>query len=471
MSCSFPARGTTESEHRLIHEALAEVDIADQLGFDYVWANEHHFLEEYSHSSAPEVFLAAAAARTRQIHVGHAVVLSPPGYNPPARVAERIATLDLISSGRVEWGTGQSASRTELEGFNVDQATKRAQWAEATEQTANMMAMEPYPGSRASSSRCPRRNVVPKPFQKPHPPIWVACSNKETIHAAARAGIGALAFAFIDPAEAAKWAGEYYDIIKSEECVPIGHTVNANIAMATGFSVHHDEDEAKARGLEAFQYFGFALGHFYVYGQHKPGATNVWERFQVARAMLPDVAHGNGIGTPEQLRERLRQYQDAGVDQVIFVQQAGRNKHEHIIDSLKLFASRGDAVMKQDPAERDRRKQAELAPYIAAALKRKQWMQPLAPDQIPVIAGLWQDRRRREGRPPTSQPTASAPPAGSRCRWRTSQRKTWATSRNSDPRPILHLRNQPRIFPVSIVVESHFLPSAKSLGETCSINC
>ena len=246
----LPRPWTDGAEHRMIHEALAEVELADQLGFDYVWANEHHFLEEYSHSSAPEVFLAAAAARTTQIHVGHAVVLSPPGYNPPARVAERIATLDLIASGRVEWGTGLSASRTEIEGFNIEHETRREQWAEATEQTANMLAMDPYPGFEGRFFSMPCRNVVPKPFQKPHPPLWIACSNRETIHAAARAGIGALAFAFIDPTEAAKWVKEYYDIIKSDECVPIGHAVNANLAMATGFSVHHDEAEAKARGLE-----------------------------------------------------------------------------------------------------------------------------------------------------------------------------------------------------------------------------
>lgn len=211
----LPRPWDDRAEYRMIQEALAEVEVADQLGFDCVWANEHHFLEEYSHSSAPEVFLAAAAARTKQIHIGHAVVLSPPGYNPPARVAERIATLDLVSNGRVEWGTGQSSSRTELEGFGVDRDTKRTQWAETTEQTANMMVMSPYPGFNGQFFSMPARNVVPKPLQKPHPPLWVACSNRETIHAAARAGIGALAFAFIDAAEAAKWAGEYYEIIKT----------------------------------------------------------------------------------------------------------------------------------------------------------------------------------------------------------------------------------------------------------------
>src|ERR1700712_4446590 len=158
-----------------------------------------HFLEEYSHNAAPEVFLAAAAGRTRQIHVGHGVVLSPPGYNPPARVAERIAMLDLVSSGRAEWGTGSSASRAELEGFNIDPAQKKLMWAEATEQTANMMAMVPYPGFQGEFFSMPARNVIPKSLQKPHPPIWLACSNKETIHLAARHSVGALAFAFGDP--------------------------------------------------------------------------------------------------------------------------------------------------------------------------------------------------------------------------------------------------------------------------------
>ena len=380
----LPRPWDANTEHQLVQQALAEVEVADRLGLDYVWANEHHFLEEYSHNSAPEVFLAAAAARTKQIHIGHAVVLSPPGYNAPARVAERMSMLDLVSSGRAEWGTGSSASRAELEGFGVDPAQKKLMWAEATEQTANMMAMAPYPGFKGDYFSMPARNVIPKPLQKPHPPIWLACSNRETIHVAARNGVGALAFAFVDPADAAKWAGEYYDIIKSDECVPIGHSVNANIAMATGFSVHHDEAEAIKRGGEGFQFFGFALGHHYVYGEHVPGVTNVWERFERGRDKMP-AAVGNGIGTPAQLIERLKQYQDSGVDQVIFVQQAGRNTHADIVASLELFAAEVMPALKADQAARDARKQAELAPYIEAALKRKKWMEPLAPGAIPSI--------------------------------------------------------------------------------------
>src|ERR1700716_1481692 len=113
-------------EHRLFHEALEQVELADRLGIDYAWEVEHHFLEEYSHSSAPEAFLAAASQRTKNIRLGHGICLSPPQYNHPARVAERLATLDLVSNGRVEFGTGESASRAELEVFGVTPAERRA---------------------------------------------------------------------------------------------------------------------------------------------------------------------------------------------------------------------------------------------------------------------------------------------------------------------------------------------------------
>jgi alkanesulfonate monooxygenase SsuD/methylene tetrahydromethanopterin reductase-like flavin-dependent oxidoreductase (luciferase family) len=382
----LPRPWDNNAEHRLFHEALAQCELADRLGIDYVWEVEHHFLEEYAHSSAPEVFLAACAARTKRIRLGHGVVLAPPGYNHPARVAERIATLDLIASGRVDWGTGESASKVELEGFNIDHEQKKAMWAEAVEQTANMMAMQPYPGFQGKFFSMPCRNIVPKPMQRPHPPIWVACSRRETIHAAARAGIGALTFAFVDPAEAGKWAKEYYAIIRSNECVPIGHTVNANVAMVTGFSCHADAEEAKRRGAEGFQFFGYSLGHFYVYGHHRPGRTNVWERFELARDGLPAVGHGSGIGTPAELTAHLQRYQDAGIDQVIFIQQGGRNKHEHICASLELFASEVMPKLKAGEAERAAQKERELAPFIAAAMARKQTMAPIAEAAIPTVS-------------------------------------------------------------------------------------
>src|SRR5437773_1588423 len=104
-------------EQRLFHEALEQVVLADRLGFDYAWEVEHHFLDEYSHSSAPEVFLAAASQRTKRIRLAHGIMQLTTTH--PARCAERIAALDLVSGGRVEFGTGESASITELEPFGV----------------------------------------------------------------------------------------------------------------------------------------------------------------------------------------------------------------------------------------------------------------------------------------------------------------------------------------------------------------
>ncbi|MGH7821554.1 MAG: LLM class flavin-dependent oxidoreductase [Candidatus Binatia bacterium] len=372
-------------EQRLFQEALEQVELADRLGLDSAWEVEHHVLEEYSHSSAPEVFLAACSQRTRRIRLGHGIVLMPPPYNHPARVAERIATLDLVSNGRVEFGTGESASRLELEGFCADPATKREMWLEATEQVANMMVMEPYPGFSGKHFSMPCRNVLPKPVQKPHPPMWVACSTREMIHTAARLGLGALTFAFIDPSEAKYWVDDYYATLRNE-CVPIGHAINPNIAMVTGFSCHEDAVEARRRGLDGFRFFGFALAHHYIFGTQRPGRTNIWETYQAARDHLPRMPGAEGgLGTPDDLRKHLRKFADVGVDQVIFIQQGGKNRHDHICESLELFADRVMPEFHEAEDGRARRKMEELAPHLEAAMKRKALMPPIAEEDIPDV--------------------------------------------------------------------------------------
>src|SRR5450755_4679837 len=396
-------------EHRLFQEALDKVELADKLGIDYAWEVEHHFLEEYSHSSAPEIFLAACSQRTKRIRLGHGICLMPPKYNHPARVAERIATLDLVSGGRVEFGTGESASLMELGGFNVgfDPVEKRRMWHEGVEQCTNMMVMDPYPGFKGEFVEMPCRNVVPKPVQKPHPPLWVACSNRETIRMAARHGIGALTFAFVDPAEAKQWVDDYYRIFK-EECVPIGHAVNPNICMVSSFSVHRDEAEARRRGLDGFRFFGYALGHHYGFGEHTPGRTDIWSAFEKARAAAGPDAPGaggeGGIGTPDQLRKHLRGFQDSGIDQVSFIQQGGRNKHEHICEALELFAAEVMPEFKEKEAERVKKKAEELAPYVEKAMARKKRMKPLADNEIPKVIALGRqiaERSRAAGEAPT----------------------------------------------------------------------
>jgi len=395
------------SEQRLITEALEQIEHADRLGIDYVWEVEHHFLEEYSHSSAPEVFLAACSQRTANIRLGHGIIQTAPQYNHPARTAERLAMLDLVSGGRVDFGSGESSSIAELGGFGIQYTDKRAAWLEGLEVAVRCMAETPFTGHHGPFVDIPPRNVVPKPVQKPHPPLWVACSRKDTILLAAEKGIGALSFAFIDPEEARHWVDDY-ERTMAERCVPVGQAINPNVACVTSMMCHPDEDEAMARGLEGANFFGYSLAHFYVFGEHRPGVTDVWSEFQErrhklgyspeaalaarreilgAKAASGDVTGLRGaIGTPDQLREFLRRYEEAGVDQVIFVMQAGRNRHEHIMESLDLFAREVMPEFHDREPAHQRAKAERYAPIIEAAFARRTDEAPALPDDYVLKA-------------------------------------------------------------------------------------
>ena len=388
----LPRPWDADSEHRLLKDALEQVELADRLGIQYVWEVEHHFLEEYSHSSAPEVFLAAASQRTSRIRLGHGIVQIQPAFNHPARIAERIATLDLVSDGRVDFGTGEASSEAELGGFKIDWDKKRDMWHEGVDAITRMFVEEPFAGCDGEFISMPPRNVVPKPLQKPHPPLWVAASRRETIHVAAEKGMGALSFAFIDPEEAREWVTDYYATLTSDACVPAGFAVNANVAAVTPFMCHADEETAVNRGLDGGHFFGYSLAHYYIFGEHRPGVTNVWEEFNERRALFGFdreiaaqqtdrlgarlVEGGQGVlrgsvGTPDQIREFLRRYEDAGIDQVIFVSQAGNNRHEHICESLELFAKEVLPEFAERDEAADQRKAERLAPAIEAALARR----------------------------------------------------------------------------------------------------
>jgi alkanesulfonate monooxygenase SsuD/methylene tetrahydromethanopterin reductase-like flavin-dependent oxidoreductase (luciferase family) len=256
-------------EEQLLADALEQVVLADRLGIDRLGGR----------TPLPRGVLALLGARgvPRRVRGAHRTNPHRARHQAhPARVAEEIATLDLISHGRVEFGIGEGATRMELGGFHIPAKQKRAMSIEAGEQIANMMTMTPYPGYEGESFSFPCRNVIPKPVQKPHPPMWIACTNRSTIELAAELGIGALAFSFVDPDEAAHWVNTYYDTIKSDRCVPIGHTVNANIALVTGFSLHEQRDEAIRRGREGFEFFRYAIGAM-VTEDSVPGRTDLWD--------------------------------------------------------------------------------------------------------------------------------------------------------------------------------------------------
>jgi alkanesulfonate monooxygenase SsuD/methylene tetrahydromethanopterin reductase-like flavin-dependent oxidoreductase (luciferase family) len=219
--------------------------------------------------------------------------------------------------------------------------------------------------------------VVPKPVQKPHPPLWVACSRRETIHLAAKLGIGALTFAFISPEEAKQWVNDYYTTL-ANECEPIGYAVNANIAIVTGFMCDKDQQRARAMGEEGLNFFSYALGHHYFFGQHEVGKTNIWNNFKNNKFQMPGMGgEAACVGTPDQIRAKLREYEEVGVDQVVFISQAGKNQHEDICSSLNLFGKEVLGEFKEREQLNAKKKAERLAPIIENAMKRKR--QPAVP--------------------------------------------------------------------------------------------
>jgi alkanesulfonate monooxygenase SsuD/methylene tetrahydromethanopterin reductase-like flavin-dependent oxidoreductase (luciferase family) len=341
------------------------------------------------------------------MRIGHGVVQTAPGYNHPARTAERIAMLDLVSGGRVEFGSGESSSEAELGGFGVDRETKREAWLEGLEVAIRCMTETPFGGVDGRFVSMPPRNVVPKPVQKPHPPLWVACSRRDTILLAAEKGIGALSFAFVEPEDARAWV-EDYEAVLAERCVPVGLSVNPQVACVTPMMCAPHEEDALARGLEGANFFGYSLAHFYVFGDHVPATTDVWAEFLERRGKMgysPEAALAGrhevlgakaaagdhtglrgAIGTPAQLREFLRRYEEAGVDQLIFVMQAGHNRHEDIMESIELFGTQVLPEFLERDEAATRAKALRMEPLIERAMARRDRSAPVMPSDYVMRA-------------------------------------------------------------------------------------
>ncbi|MEM7542878.1 MAG: LLM class flavin-dependent oxidoreductase [Pseudomonadota bacterium] len=339
------------SERDLLQQSLEQIELADRLGYHYAWEVEHHFLEEYSHSPAPEVFLGAASQRTKNIRLGHGIVQLT--TNHPARVAERIAILDLLSNGRVELGLGEGASVTELHPFNLRFRDKRLVWEDAVKCTLPMFYNHgwEYDGP---FYKFPLRAVVPKPVQKPHPPLWVACSQLDTIKYAAHRGMGSLCFKFADPNAARAWVNAYYNTYLNDQEKLTDYQTNPNIAIVAGFMCA-ETDELAWEKASGWTFFQFALQLYNREGPFKPGEVSIWEKYEAWRK-TPEGQQRSGselIGSPATIRRKLQELADNNVDQVILLNQAGKNTHEDICGSLKLFA---DEVMPEFVALEDQHK-------------------------------------------------------------------------------------------------------------------
>jgi luciferase family oxidoreductase group 1 len=354
----LPRPWNDTSEQVLFDNSLSQIELADQLGYDHAWVVEHHFLEEYSHSSAPEVFLAAATQRTRNIRLGHGIVQLT--TNDPHRVAERTATLDLLSNGRVELGLGEGAGPAELHPFNIRVRDKRERWEDAVRAMVPMFTKTDWE-YHGEYYDFPARNVIPKPLQKPHPPLWVACSNIQTIANAGQWGMGALGFSFVSPEAATAWVNRYYNMLLNHPYRLTEYPDNPNVAIVNGFMCARTDEEAveKAAG---WTFFIFALSYYGRKGVDAPGKGNLWEAYQEWRDTdkAREALRNGLIGSPETIARRLRQYKEANVDQVILLNQAGKTSHQDICDSLKMFAEEVMPEFQQDEAAHAQWKSAVL---------------------------------------------------------------------------------------------------------------
>lgn len=335
------ADSTPEKEAQLFHHCLEQARLADEVGYHCIWEVEHHGLYEYSHSSAPEVFLSFVAAQTSRIRIGHGCTLLPYRYNHPIRIAERIATLDILSGGRVNWGTARSGSKVEQEAFEVDKSTLHDEWREALEMIPRMWNPGPF-SYDGRFFKIPATYVIPTPVQRPHPPIFAACSKPEDARAVGSIGIGALNVATYREEMLAACVSSYRDAIAG--CIPVGSTVNNHFACSAACLVLPDDNKACQHGLRGSTYFTEALLHYYGPKRHlgplslnndflAPEYVEDFRRIRnTPRSQLSSV-----IGDPLAARESVQRFADVGVDEMLLVMQAGTTPHEIVMESIRTF--------------------------------------------------------------------------------------------------------------------------------------
>lgn len=330
---------------RLFQDTVEQVQLADRLGYRTVWFTEHHFMPDLSQSSAPEVMLGYLAAKTENIRLGHGVVLLPHAINHPARVAEKVAVLDVLSGGRVEFGSGRALNPGELEAFRVDPEDSRSQWREALEAIPKMWMQESF-SADGEWLKMPEVQVVPKPVQRPHPPMWTAAAQPSTIEAAGRMGIGALIFGSSYEA-AIENVTLYRESIKAAE--PVGGFVNDRFGVFMQCLCAPTDDEAIAiqgKNHKAYINLGAQLFSPWMKGEAPPSYAHVIETFkgilnQIETVTSEDIvaAGGAAIGSPETLVTIFQRLVDSGVDEVLLYMQGFHTPHDAIMRSIELIAT------------------------------------------------------------------------------------------------------------------------------------
>jgi alkanesulfonate monooxygenase SsuD/methylene tetrahydromethanopterin reductase-like flavin-dependent oxidoreductase (luciferase family) len=344
--------GLREAEAQRYANAMEQAKLADKLGFRTAWFVEHHFRDGRSHCSAPEVMLAALSGVTKDLRLGYGVALTPFGFNHPVRMAERVAASDLVSNGRIEWGTGRSTPH-EQRPFGVPPEESRDQWRDGVQAVVKMWRDEPFTWDSKYFQFPQARHVLPKPFQRPHPPAWVAGTSEGSAEIAGKAGMGFLTFTVMLPLSTiARYVREYRAAIADPE--PITDVINNRVSALT--LVHCAETASKATengAWDAVWWWYTSVADLII--NYDFAHLDESQRQAMREELFPLVArYETGlitnddlqeydmliVGDADQCIEKAKRYADAGADQLMCYCEFGNLSHESVMTNLELLGTK-----------------------------------------------------------------------------------------------------------------------------------
>jgi alkanesulfonate monooxygenase SsuD/methylene tetrahydromethanopterin reductase-like flavin-dependent oxidoreductase (luciferase family) len=347
-----------DAEHHVIMEDLELCQAADRAGFKYMWATEHHFLDEYSHLSANDVFLGYLAHATQRIHLGSGIFNPLPQVNHPAKVAERVAMLDHISEGRFEFGTGRGAGSHEILGFlpGIESTSQtREIWEDVIGEFPKMWLQDEYQGYEGKYWSLPPRRILPKPWKKPHPPMWYAAGNTSSYAMAARKGLGVLGFSVGDLNEMGPVVEAYKAEIGNAE--PIGAYVNDNVMVTSAAFVAEDgkvaRDAAVNGRLSYLQSNVFRYHDTFPHPEGVPYWPDLIPEYDLET--IDGLAGIGGLicGDPDEALEQCRRWESAGADQLVFGM--GMTTQAESLEMIRLMGEHVIPKIDKDPVHRTTR--------------------------------------------------------------------------------------------------------------------
>jgi alkanesulfonate monooxygenase SsuD/methylene tetrahydromethanopterin reductase-like flavin-dependent oxidoreductase (luciferase family) len=344
----MPKPWPANAEYNTFWQAIEHVTYAEEMGFEHVWLVEHHFLSEFAHSSAPEVTLVIMAERTSKMRLGFGVVLTP--VHHPLHVAARVATLDIFSNGRVDVGVGRTKGPYQLTPFGADVAQTQSMMLETLQCLPGMWTQEVF-SHEGENWKIPPREVIPKPIQKPHPPLWMACTQEDTFRMAGELGLGCLVNTLGGRDKTRSLVNTYFEAIKDAKRA--GHFVNKQVVASTiGFCDEKDQ-RAREKGAEvAAWYLNQSKQRFTLewagvdpdsvpaeYQFYIKGGSRMLDPQQQRPPTLEELLAGGGycVGNPDACIRVIEEFEAIGVDEIMPIFQAGHATHQEVMNSIRLF--------------------------------------------------------------------------------------------------------------------------------------